>query len=184
MKQKMFVFLFVLILSFLFSYPAFAEEKTAGASATPLALKTEYAPDMRVKMLKNYLEKYNSPLASKAGVFVIEADKNNIDWKLVAAISGVESTFGHQIPYNSYNGWGWGIYGDNTYTFESWEKGIMTISKGLRIDYMDKWGAADVYAIGRIYAASPNWASRVTFFMNQIDSYAQGNTIDTLTIYL
>ena len=185
MRKKAFVFLsLLLILPFLVSAKAFAEEKTAGTSAKQAALTQEYAPDSRVKILKNYLQKYNSPLADKADVFVAEADKNNIDWRLVAAISGVESTFGHQIPTGSYNGWGWGIYGDNTHGFTSWDDGITVISKGLREDYMNKWGADNVYAIGKIYAASPTWANRVTFFMNQMDSYSKGDSIDTLSIYL
>lgn len=180
-----FIAILLFTLFFLSATPSFAVEKTAGSSAQIASLSKEYTADARVMALKSYLERYDSPLAEKAAVFVAEADKNNIDWRLVAAISGVESTFGHQIPYNSYNGWGWGIYGDNTHSFESWEDGISTISKGLRENYMDKWGAGeDVYAIGRIYAASPTWAQRVEYFMNQIDVHAKAQTIETLPLYL
>jgi hypothetical protein len=117
------------------------------------------------------LEKYNSPLVPYAGTFVETADKYNLDWKLVAAISGVESTFGREIPDASFNGWGWGIYGDNMIRFSSWNEGIETISQGLRTKYIDKWGAKDVYEIGRFYAASPTWAQRVEYFMNSIEEY-------------
>lgn len=167
------------------SVPASAAEKTAGTSAQIATLNQEFATDNRVKILKTYLERYNSPLSEMAPVFVAEADKNNIDWRLVASIAGLESTFGKHIPYQSYNAWGWGIYGDNTHSFESWEDGIATISKGLRTNYMDKWGAGDdIYKIGKIYAASPTWAQRVEFFMNQIDSHAAASSVDTLPIYL
>ena len=112
------------------------------------------------------------------------ADKYNLDWKLVAAISGVESTFGQQIPYSSYNGWGWGIYGDNLIRFSSWTECIETVSKSLREDYADKWKAEDVYQIGRLYASSPTWASRVTYFMNNIQEFALSNSKDSLSLSL
>jgi hypothetical protein len=38
---------------------------------------------------------------------------------------------------------------------------------------MNKWGAADVYTIGHYYAASPTWASRVSYFMADMESYRQ-----------
>lgn len=152
-----------------------AQELLAGSSAALLKPVAQEASDSRVRILREYLEKYNSPLVPFAGTFVETADKYNLDWKLVAAISGVESTFGQQIPYNSFNGWGWGIYGDNMIRFSSWNEGIETISEGLRNKYINKWGARDVYEIGRYYASSPTWAQRVEYFMNKIEEYSNSN---------
>ncbi len=56
--------------------------------------------------------------------------------------------------------------------FSSWNEGIETISKGLRENYIDKWGAKDVYQIGKLYAASPTWAERVDRCMQKIDEFA------------
>ena len=140
--------------------------------------------DNRVKILREFLESYNSPLAPFARVFVETADTNNLDWKLVAAISGVESTFGQQIPQDSYNGWGWGIYGNHVTYFSSWEDGIQIISKGLRENYIDKWGATNVYEIGRMYAASGTWASHVEFYMNRISDFTLLNPQNSLSISL
>ncbi|CAN5182864.1 hypothetical protein BH11PAT1_BH11PAT1_3920 [soil metagenome] len=140
--------------------------------------------DTRAKILEKYLKKYDSPLAPYAKTFVAEADRNDIDWKLLVAISGVESTFGKQIPHNSYNGWGWGIYGDQTHGFASWDAAILTISKGLRDNYMNKWGAKDIDSIGRIYAANPAWANRVTYFSEQIDTFAKQQNNTQLSISL
>jgi hypothetical protein len=150
---------------------AFAQEYSAGSSAALFKSDNQQVSDSRVRILREYLEKQNSPLASCAGTFVENADKYNLDWKLVVAISGVESTFGQEVPNDSYNGWGWGIYGDNIIRFSSWNEGIQTISEGLRTKYMDKWGAKDVYEIGRLYAASPTWAQRVESIMNSIDNF-------------
>jgi hypothetical protein len=149
----------------------YAQEVAAGSSAALLKPAAQETTDSRVRILREYLEKYNSPLVPYAGTFVEKADKYNLDWKLVAAISGVESTFGREIPYESFNGWGWGIYGDNMIRFSSWNEGIEIISEGLRNKYINKWGAKDVYAIGRFYAASPTWAQRVEYFMNDIEKY-------------
>jgi hypothetical protein len=135
-------------------------------------------------MLGEFLEQYNSPLQPFASDFVEIADKYNLDWKLVAAISGVESTFGKLIPYQSFNGWGWGIYGDNMIRFSSWTEGIETVSEGLRTNYLNKWGAKDIYEIGRFYAASPTWAQRVTYFMRKIDELKDQKLAQSLSISL
>ncbi|QQG40646.1 MAG: glucosaminidase domain-containing protein [Candidatus Levyibacteriota bacterium] len=159
-------------------------QKSAGSSAVSIVTLPEQEEDARVKILKKYLEKYNSPLVNYASVFVAEADKNNIDYRLLVAISGVESTFGQQIPNNSYNAWGWGIYGDNMIRFSSWNEAIATISGELRQKYINQWGAKDVYQIGRFYAASPTWASRVNYFMEKINAFALKNPGQSLPISL
>jgi len=170
--NTIFVFIFSLILFFLSNgKTVFAQEIFAGSSAALLKPVVQKATDSRVRILREYLEKYNSPLVPYAATFVDTADKYNLDWKLVAAISGVESTFGRQIPPDSFNGWGWGIYGNNMIRFSSWNEGIETISEGLRTKYIDKWGARNVYEIGRFYAASPTWAQRVEYFMNSIGNF-------------
>ncbi len=140
--------------------------------------------DTRVEILKEFLEQYNSPLTPFASDFVEIADKYELDWKLVVAISGVESTFGKQIPYDSFNGWGWGIYGNNVIRFSSWTEGIEAVSEGIRTKYIDKWGATDVYGIGRFYAASPTWAQRVEYFMRKIDEFKDQKLSKSLSISL
>ena len=180
------VFIIITLLSFIFSITnsnVYAQELAAGSSAALLKPVTKEATDSRIRILREFLEKYNSPLVPFAGTFVEKADKYNLDWKLVAAISGVESTFGQQIPYESFNGWGWGIYGDNMIRFSSWNEGIETISEGLRTKYIDKWGAKDVYEIGRFYASSPTWAQRVEYFMNSIEEY-RNSKLASLSISL
>lgn len=171
--MRYFIFIILLLLT-VFSLSAekvHASSKTAGSSAILSRSEAVNKDDNRVKILEGYLKKHNSPLAAHAKTFVAEADKHDLDWKFVAAISGVESTFGKRIPANSYNAWGWGVYGDKVMRFESWDHGIATISKGLRTNYMDKWGAEDVHEIGRIYAASPTWSQKVTYFTNQIEKF-------------
>lgn len=135
--------------------------------------------DGRAEILSLYLAKYDSPLQYHAQDFVDAAQTYNLDWKLVAAIAGVESTFGKFIP-GGYNGWGWGVYGNQAIFFNSWKEGIFTVSKGLRENYLDK-GLTDPYSINRRYAASPTWGRKVAYFMNDLEKFAtkfESETID------
>jgi hypothetical protein len=68
--------------------------------------------------------------------------------------------------------------------FSTWTEGIKTVSEGLRENYINKWGAEDVYAIGRFYASSPTWASRVTYFMEKIDEFKNKQLASNLSISL
>lgn len=165
-------------------YAAGKIEATSAALSDTDSSQYSLKKDYQTAVLKKFLESYNSPLAPYSQIFVEEARANNIDWRMVAAISGVESTFGQQIISNSHNAWGWGIYGRNVKYFNSYDEAIKTISKSLRQDYMDKWGATDVYQIGRLYAASPTWASRVNYFMNKMSEFETQNSIGSLSIDL
>ncbi len=154
-----------------------AQEKASGSSATLSDIITVQAEDTRVQSLRAYLNQFNSPLSQYANTFVTQADLYQLDWTMVAAISGVESTFGHQIPSPTCpNAWGWDVYGTQTMCFSSFDEGIRVISKGLREDYINKLGTDDIYSIGSMYAASPTWASHVSYFMNDIKNYTLRNS--------
>ncbi len=129
--------------------------------------------DYRVVSLKNYLKKHNSPLTDSAGDFVSYADKYNLDWRLVASISGVESTFGKRIPSNSYNAYGWN---NGNYYFNSWPESIEHVSKALREKYIND-GLTSINDVGTRYAVSPDWAWKVKYFMNDIERIPMEFTI-------
>ena len=76
------------------------------------------------------------------------------------------------------------MYGGKVTRFSTWNEGIVTISRDLRIKYMDKWGATDITSIGRIYAASPTWAQKVQYFMNKIENYEDKSQLASLPISL
>lgn len=164
--------LILLVAAFLLgtSYPhlAFADSDLHSASATltPLLNTPTNGFDTRVVALQNVFEKYHSPLANSAQDFVLFADKYGVDWKLLPAISGLESTFAQRYVKGSYNAYGWG--GGYIY-FKSWEDGIATINKTLREKYMDTWGAKTVWEIGPYYAESKTWAPRVNIFLTEIE---------------
>jgi hypothetical protein len=123
--------------------------------------------DYRVENLRNFLKKYDSPLASFAEDFVTYADINGLDYRLVPAISGVESTFGKHIPSNSYNAYGWA---NGEYSFTSWQDSIAHVSETLKNSYIDK-GAPTIAKIAKRYAPpSTTWGNGVKFFIGKIDT--------------
>lgn len=165
----------ILVLAFLLCTPSrtFAFDQEAGASGS----FGEMLIDIRVTQLSNYLDAVNSPMAGSATHLIQEADRLNLDWKLVAAISGVESYFGRRIPANSYNAWGWAIFtgrSDGRH-FESWKDGITVVSEGLKDKYVNR-GRDTIEKMGAVYAADPSWAGKVRFFMNQIELYKPDST--------
>lgn len=162
----------------------FAQVKASRASATIQNPQERAGSDYRVKILSDYLASQGSPLVSNSKDFIYYADKYNLDWRLVPAITGVESSFGKEIPPYSYNGWGWGVYGDNVIRFNSWKEGIATVSQGLRERYINQWGGQNIYQIGSMYASSPFWASHVELYINRIQEFALSNPQDTLPLSL
>lgn len=125
--------------------------------------------DPRADILKSYLAKYNSPLQNNSQDFIDAADEYGVDWKLVPAIAGVESTFGQFTP-GGFNGWGWGVYGDNRIYFQSWRHAIFTITKGLKEGYIDR-GLITPAAMNKKYASSPTWGTKVSYFINDIEKF-------------
>jgi hypothetical protein len=160
----------------IFSSAAFvsADEHVVSSSAQIVTTGTTGEVDYRTQILEDFLSNQNSPLSASASDFIYYADKYDIDWRLVAAIAGVESTFGKRIPVNSYNAYGWN---NGNYSFESWAESIEVVSKALRENYYDK-GATSIDKIARRYAPPSNtWNRKVKYFMGKIDSFPLGFTI-------
>lgn len=168
MKRKLFLITLVAILLSSLSTTNVGAKKVVEKPKTFVDAKQL---DSRAVILKDYLAQYNSPLQYHAQDFIDAADTYQLDYKLVPAIAGVESTFGKAIP-GGYNGWGWGVYGDQALYFNSWRDGIFTVSKGLKENYVNK-GLTDPYSMNRIYAASPSWGANVSYFQKDIAKFAQ-----------
>lgn len=170
MKPKLaFIIVFLALIS-VCPKPVFAENEAGAAGELAYRIRIPTESDIRVSCLHDFLASYNSPLADEAQTFVAEADKNNLDWKLVPAIAGVESTFGKEIPANSYNAWGWGVFtgAQDGVHFTNWADGIAQVANGLKTHYFVN-GAKSVDDIGWTYAANGNsWSAHVHYFLNQI----------------
>ena len=66
------------------------------------------------------------------------SDKYALDYRLLVAIARQESGLCRSIPDNSFNCWGYGIYGDRVTRFDSYPQALNTVAKGLKINYIDK----------------------------------------------
>ena len=160
------IFLSILIFKLIYADLASADTNVS-ESAKVFVANRNYDVDYRTKFLKSFLESHNSPFVDHADKFIMYADIYQIDWRLVPAISGVESTFGKHIPKNSYNAYGWA---NGNYKFKSWEESIEVVSRTLREKYYDK-GATNISKIARRYAPpSSSWSWKVKYFMEKIDS--------------
>jgi hypothetical protein len=165
--QKILTSLIILKVLLLGSASDIHAQTTVSASASFKKEAVENTFDYRVINLRHFLEGFKSPLAEYAEDFVMYADMYGIDYRLVPAITGVESTFGKRIPAKSYNAYGWA---NGKYKFTSWEDSIGHVSMTLKTKYIDK-GAPTVAKIGRRYAPpSKTWAGKVTYFVRKIDS--------------
>ena len=166
MRKIITIFTILIALTFTGAGEIYAQNVSDG-SAELKENQTIYDFDFRVENLRKFLQKYNSPLAPYAEEFVIYADENNLDYRLVPAITGVESTFGKRIPKGSYNAYGWA---NGEYEFESWKDSIKHVSEVLKSSYIDR-GVISINQIARVYAPpSTTWGGNVAFFVRKIDT--------------
>ncbi len=126
--------------------------------------------DARPKIIASFLKEYNCPLIpyeKYADKYVEVADKYNLDFRLVPAISMQESNCCKRIPGGSNNCWGYGIYGDQVIVFPSIEVGIETVAKNLAKNYTSQ-GLMEPEEIMRKYTpqSKGSWAAGVLHFMN------------------
>ena len=137
---------------------------------TPELLAEFKTRDIRVANLKYFFRKYESVLYDESEFIVKLADQYKLDYRLVPAIAMQESGLCKNIYEGSYNCWGWGIYGNKVIRFDSYEQGIETVSKGLKINYIDK-GLVTPEDIMRKYTppSTGSWAFGVNFFLKSID---------------
>lgn len=145
---------------------------------TSLVASTNFfGGDPRAASLEKILDAYNCPLAGYGKTMVKEADKNKIPYWLVAAIAFQESSCGKITPKldggeESYNAWGWGVWGPHVKPFEDWEDGIKTVSKYLGEKFFAK-GITDTCEIMKIYTppSDGSWCKGVDYFGEIIQNY-------------
>jgi len=126
--------------------------------------------DGRVANLKSFFRKYNSPLYNEAQTIVQVSDKYKFDYRLLPAIAMQESNLCRVIPDNSYNCWGWGIYGSTVTRFDSYADAINTVAKGIKENYIDH-GLVTASMIMAKYTPSSNgsWAHGVNTFLKALE---------------
>lgn len=129
--------------------------------------------DDRTQKVYDFLSTKDSPLADYASLIIAEADKNDISWTLIAAISGKESSFGKVIKSDSHNAWGimaWDLKGKRFIrSFASWEESIKFESKLLADNYRENMNRGIQEKYCPSFECSSSWVDHVTQFQEEIN---------------
>lgn len=145
------------------SYYAAAQDK--GSSLASIGKS-----DSRPVIIDNFLAKHNSPMSGLGKIFVSEADKYSLDYRLIPAIAFQESTLGKRMPQGSHNAFGWAIYtGTNSGAkFRDWQFAIETVAKGLKTDYIDRGLHTPEAIMTRYTDSDGSWAFGVNFAIEEM----------------
>ena len=162
-----------------FSLPAFASDDTIAMTVpADISVETHVNSQMqlagqrdvrleemsehgqKVRKVEEFYARWNAPLGAHADYIVQVSEELGLDYRLIPAISIVESS-GGQHCFRSYNAWGWGKSG-----FTSFEQGIYTVGNGLANGYH----TSNPYAIAPRYnpVTPDSWANKVSSLMSQI----------------
>ncbi|OGM75780.1 hypothetical protein A2382_00135 [Candidatus Woesebacteria bacterium RIFOXYB1_FULL_38_16] len=138
---------------------------------TPLFNLESNSTDARAEIVRQYLQRYESPLSAQADIIVQMADKYDVDFRLITAIAQQESNLCKKIPEETYNCWGWGIHSKGTLGFESFEHGIEVVTRGIRKDYYDLGYVTPLEIMSKWVPHSPQgaWAQGVQAFMQEME---------------
>lgn len=126
--------------------------------------------DARPVIIKQYLERHNSPIAAHADSVFQASEQWDIDYRLIVAISQCESNLCKRIPEGSYNCWG---FGNGESRFSSWDQAFNFVAKTLKEDYIDKGLTTPElimpkYAPPSVEKGGP-WAKCVNQFLDELN---------------
>jgi len=127
--------------------------------------------DARPLIIRNYLERYNSPLLGHEEYIVKRSDEMGMDFRLITAIAQQESNLCKIIPPRTYNCWGWGIHSEGTLGFDSYEEAIDAVTLGLKENYFNKGLTTPDTIWPKYTPSSPDgaWAKGVNQFMAEME---------------
>ncbi len=148
-----------------------AEPLVLGSSSVSL-----HGMDSRAKKIEGVFRAYNCPMAGTGQYIVEQADKNGIPYWIVAAIAFQESICGKLTPekngVESYNSWGWAVYGSSSKAFNSYEHGIKVVSEYLSKRFF-KQGITETCDIMKVYTppSKGSWCRGVNYFGEKIQNF-------------
>lgn len=130
--------------------------------------------DARPVLIAEFLEKHDSPLKPYdewGEKLVAIADKYNLDFRLLPAMSMQESNLCKKIPEGTYNCLGLGIHAKGTWGFDSYEANFDKAAEILRKNYLDK-GYITPDEIQDKYTPGSNgsWEFAVNSFMEKLET--------------
>jgi hypothetical protein len=116
----------------------------------------------KVASVRYFLKQYGAPLADNAEDFVRAADMYGIDYRLLPAISMIESTGGKHL-FRQYNPFGWGSWG-----YPSFTAAIYDVSRGMSNYYASGLREPEKIAYRYNPATPQSWGRKARAFMNQM----------------
>jgi len=119
--------------------------------------------DPRLSAIRNVFEENECPAADYAAVFLDEADRHHLDWRLLPSLSMVESTGGKWAQRNNYFGWDSGRA-----SFPSISNGIHTVAQ--RLSRAPQYRDKDTSGILTTYNPNPEYAVKVQSVMRKFSS--------------
>ncbi|MFC1622214.1 hypothetical protein ACFL13_02435 [Patescibacteria group bacterium] len=134
--------------------------------------------DSKAKRIDSVFAFYRCPLEGYGQVFVEEAEVNEIPYWLLAALSFQESGCGKNTPSieengpETYNLFGWGVWGNQVFEFDSYEHAISTVSKYMGKKFYSQ-GITNLCEIMRTYTppSDGSWCGGVEYFGEMIQNY-------------
>ena len=141
-------------------------------AATPEIVKlAAVSKAQKTQVITKFFESFNSPLKEHAESFVDTADKYGLDYRLLPAISCMESSCGKFLIPETHNPFGWGIYGSRVTYFDTYGDAIDTVGKGLSEHYVKK-GLDTVEKIAPVYTPPRyvHWRTGVNYFISKINT--------------
>jgi len=131
--------------------------------------------DPRVEKLEAFFAAYNSPLRGHAVAFVETADRNDLDWRLLPAIAGVESTFGKNVPnYAPFNPFGWRCnHIQPCWRFTGYDEAVRTVGEKIaNLPAYKNWqrNKGNIRLLAIIYNGGDQkkWQRGVEYFMEKL----------------
>ena len=127
--------------------------------------------DARPEIIRQYLNQYESPLEPYSDLIVELSDQYNFDYRWLVAIAQQESGLCLHIPENSYNCWGWGIYGDKITRFDSFEDALRRIAPQFTKIFLKGNHTKDPSEVMKTYTppSDGSWANGVSSFFDNLD---------------
>lgn len=134
--------------------------------------KKEQEADPRLKRLEKFLQQRGAPVFRLAGDFLLAADENSLDWRLLPSISILESGGGKYFKKNNIFGWANCERG-----FPSIQYGIHLVAKRLGNSslYRDK----DLDQVLTTYNPRVEYRQRVKQVMRQLGPEDAGPQLST-----
>ncbi|EKD52577.1 MAG: hypothetical protein ACD_61C00302G0009 [uncultured bacterium] len=127
--------------------------------------------DARAEIIRQYLHKFGSPLEPYSNLIVTLSDQYQFDYRWLVAIAQQESNLCKHIPENSFNCWGWGIYGDKVTRFDNYEDALRRIAPQFTKIFLKGKHSKDPAEVMRTYTppSDGSWADGVSQFFDHLD---------------